>query len=377
MTARSIPAVFMRGGTSKGLMFRRDDLPAAPAEWDPIFCRALGSPDPHGRQLDGMGGGLSSLSKVCVVGPSSRPDADVDYTFGQVLITDARVDYSGNCGNMSSAVGPFAVRAGLVAAGDGEITVRIHNTNTRKVVHATFEVRNGEPLEDGGLAIPGVAGTAAPIRLDFMQPGGAITGRLLPTGRATESLDVPGHGRFDVSMVDAAVAAVLVRAEALGLTGAELPATLERDARAMETLLAIRARAAVAMGIADNLDAARARITVPAVGVVAPSIASSTLSGEWLQADDMDLTVRMIASGQPHRALPLTASVCLAVAASLPGTVVHDVARRPLCSPIRLGMPSGVLAVAAQVDLVDGEWRAVRGSFYRTARRLFAGAVFA
>ena len=227
-------------------MFRADDLPADRERWDAIFCAAMGSPDPNGRQLDGMGGGLSSLSKVCVIGRPSRGDADIDYSFAQVAIGEARVDMSGNCGNMS-AVGPFAVDEGFITAADGQVTVRIHNTNTRKIIHSSFEVRDGRALQNGTLAIPGVAGTGAPIRLQFLEPGGAITGKLLPTGDVVEELDVPGVGRVDVSMVDAGNACVFVRAESLGLKGNETPDQIERDVRVMEALLAIRARASVAM----------------------------------------------------------------------------------------------------------------------------------
>src|SRR5437773_1683067 len=178
MIQQAVPAVFMRGGTSKAIMFHARDLPGDRVAWDRIFTAAMGSPDPNGRQLDGMGGGVSSLSKVCVLAPSQRADADIDYTFAQVLIKDARVDYSGNCGNMSSAVGPFAVDEGLVGASGDAATVRIHNTNTKKLIHATFPVEDGRTRSDGDLAIPGVPGTGAPVRLDFLEPGGATTGRL-------------------------------------------------------------------------------------------------------------------------------------------------------------------------------------------------------
>lgn len=375
MRSRSIPAVFMRGGTSKGLLFRADDLPGDPARWDPIFCAAMGSPDPNGRQLNGLGGGLSSLSKVCVVGRPSRADADIDYTFAQVSIRDARVDMNGNCGNMSSAIGPFAVDEGLIKAADGRVTVRIHNTNTRKIIHSTFEVRDGRALQGGDFAIPGVAGTGAPIRLEFLEPGGAITGKLLPTGDVIEELDVPGVGRIDVSMVDAGNACAFVRAESLGLTGTESPEQLERDARVMDVLLAIRAHASVAMGIAPDVAAARAKATTPSIGIVSPPAAWTSLSGESFGVDAADLSVRMISSNQPHRALPLTASLCIAVAASLPDSLVNKVQRQTQPGPLRLGMPSGVLAVNADVRKDRDGWYAQAGSFFRTARRLFEGRV--
>lgn len=374
-----LPAVFMRGGTSKALMFRRSDLPADRAQWDPLLLGAMGSPDPNGRQLNGMGGGLSSVSKVCVVGPPSRPDADVDYTFAQALITEARIDYAGNCGNMSSAVGPFAYDEGLVRPhpnAAGQVTVRIHNTNTGKIIASTFFVADGRSVERGDLAIPGVAGSGSPIRLDFLEPGGAITGRLLPTGRVVDVFDLPGAGRIEASCVDAANACVFVRAADLGLAGTEAPQAIEANRGLMERLLALRAHASVAMGIAPDLAAARAKVTTPSIGLVAAPAAWTTLAGEVLPADACDLTVRMLSSNQPHRALPLTASVCIAVAAQVEGTLVQAAARRGAdANALRLGMPSGVLTVAAEVERRDGESHAVRGAFYRTARRLFEGFV--
>ncbi len=212
-------AVFMRGGTSKAVMFRADDLPRDRERWAPIFLGVIGSPDANGRQLDGMGGGMSSLSKVCVIGAPTRPDADVDYTFAQVSVRSATVDYSGNCGNMSSAVGPFAVDEGLVKANGAEAVVRIHNTNTQKLIVARFAMDDGRAAADGDFALPGVAGTGAPVRLEFLEPGGAGTGRLLPTGNVIDRLDVAGLGIIEVSMIDAANPCVFVAAESLGMTG--------------------------------------------------------------------------------------------------------------------------------------------------------------
>ena len=377
MTQRKFPAVFMRGGTSKAIVFHARDLPAAREEWDAIFLAAMGSPDPHGRQLDGMGGGVSSLSKVCVIAPSQRADADIDYTFAQVQVREARVDYGSNCGNMSSAVGPFAIEEGLAAAAEGDTTVRIFNTNTRKIIHSTFGVRGGRVLVEGGLAIPGVAGTGAPIRLDFLEPGGATTGKLTPSGNASDVLDIPGVGQIEVSMIDAANACVFLAAASLGLSGTEMPDELERDTLLLEKLAAIRLHASVAMGIAPTLEAARERTAVPFIGFVSPPQDAQTLSGERLTAAAADFTVRMLASGQPHRALPLTASLCAAVAARIEGSVVCSAARRGTGDALRLAMPSGVLTVGAEASCNNGSWQVARGSFYRTARRLFEGYVYA
>jgi 2-methylaconitate cis-trans-isomerase PrpF len=371
------PAVFARGGTSKALIFHRSDLPQDRAQWDRIFMSAMGTPDPNGRQLNGMGGGISSLSKICIVARSDRPDADVDYTFAQVGVHRAGVDYNGNCGNMSAAIGPFAVDEGLVAVGDGEATVRIFNTNTGRVIHATFPVRGGKAVVDGELAIPGVAGTGAPVRLDFLQPGGASTGRLLPTGRVCDRLEIPGVGVVEASLVDAANACVFVDAKSLGLAGTELPDVLESNAAVLARLADIRVHAAVAMGLSATPDEARSKPMVPFIAFVSPPADAITLSGEKTGSADVDLTVRMISNGQPHRALPLTASLCTAVAANIAGTLVNQVARRASGTTLRLGMPSGVMTVAAEVTGQDGLWVATRGSFYRTTRRLFEGRVYA
>jgi 2-methylaconitate cis-trans-isomerase PrpF len=367
----------MRGGTSKAIMFHARDLPAERADWDAIFLSAMGSPDPYGRQLDGMGGGVSSLSKVCVIAPSKREDADIDYTFAQVQIREARVDYGANCGNMSSAVGQFAVEEGIVPAADGETTVRIFNTNTRKIIHSTFAVRGGRALVEGGLAIPGIASAGAPIRLDFIEPGGATTGKLLPSGRVLDALDVPGLGRIEISMIDAANACAFVAAAALGLKGTEMPDELERNSAAMEALAAIRLHASVAMGIGRTLEEARARKAVPFIGFVSPPQDALTLTGGALAAGDADLTVRMLSNGQPHRALPLTASLCAAVAARIEGSTVWRAARRDAGEKLRLAMPSGVLTVGAQASCENGAWHVASGSFYRTARRMFEGHVYA
>src|SRR5829696_7451483 len=256
MRQLKIPAVFMRGGTSNAIVFNARDLPRGRGLWDEIFLAAIGSPDPYGRQLDGMGGGISSLSKVCIVGPSSRPDADIDYTFAQVSVKEAKVDYSGNCGNMSSAMGPFAVDEGIVSASGKEALVRVHNTNTSKIIWSRFALDEGLSAVDGELAIPGVSGTGSPVRLEFREPGGATTGKLLPTGRVAEVLDVPGYGQFNVSMVDAANACCFVRADELGITGIEMPEMLDTNVALLERLQAIRIAASLAMGIAATVEEA-------------------------------------------------------------------------------------------------------------------------
>ena len=378
MLQQAIPAVFMRGGTSKAIMFQARDLPSRQADWDPIFLAAMGSPDPYGRQLDGMGGGVSSLSKICVLAPSARADADIDYTFAQILIREPRVDYRGNCGNMSSAVGPFAVDEGLISPAGDDAVVRIFNTNTRKIIRASFPLEGGRTRYDGDLVIPGVAGSGAPVKLDFVEPGGATTGRLLPTGHVTDVLSVPGVGRIEVSLVDAANACVFVRAGDVGMSGIELPEALEADAAMLARLQAIRIEGSVAMGIAANAEEARKTAAVPFIGIVREAVDAPLLSGEHIAAGSIDLTARFIASGQPHRALPLTASLCTAVAARIDGTLVAAALSRAAAGrpAINIGMPSGILTVGADVMRTEAGWFAQSGSFYRTARRLFDGRVY-
>jgi 2-methylaconitate cis-trans-isomerase PrpF len=324
-----------------------------------------------------MGGGVSSLSKVCVVGPSTRPDADIDYTFAQVQVKEAKVDYGANCGNMSSAMGPFALDEGMVKVSGREALVRIHNTNTKKIIHALFSVDDGLAAVDGDLAIPGVSGTGSPVKLEFRDPGGATTGKLLPTGNVVDTLDVPGIGKIRVSMVDAANATVWVKAADIGLSGIELPEPLEANTVAMQKLSAIRIAASVAMGIAPNVEEAAKQKSVPFIGFVSAPQDAKLLSGETIKADEIDLTGRVISNGQPHRALPLTVSLCMAVASRIEGSVVSEVLRKGTDAeaPIRIGMPSGILTVAATVRQTDSGWHAEQGAFYRTQRRMFEGQV--
>jgi 2-methylaconitate cis-trans-isomerase PrpF len=378
MPQKKLPAVFMRGGTSKAIVFHARDLPASRAEWEPIFLSVIGSPDPNMRQLNGMGGGVSSLSKVCVIGPPTHPDADVDYTFAQVLIDKARVDYNSNCGNMSSAIGPFAVDEGLVAKPrSGEAVVRIHNTNTKKIIVSRFGMDGDEAAVAGDMALDGVAGTGAPIRLEFMEPGGAKTGKLLPTGKAADILQVPGVGRMPVSMIDAANPCVFVPAEAIGATATEPPTEIEGNSQLMAKLEAIRRAASVAMGIAPDIEKA-GNLSVPIVAFVAPPVAMSVLSGRKLASGDMDIAVRMMSNGQAHRATPLTGALCLAVATRIPGSIPHEMARRLAegTSQIRIGHASGVIVVDARIgQATGGQPHAEYAAVYRTARRLFDGRV--
>jgi 2-methylaconitate cis-trans-isomerase PrpF len=357
-----VRAVFMRGGTSRALFFHQRDLPPAGPERDAIFLAALGSPDPYGRQLDGLGGGISSLSKCCVIGPPTHADADVDYTFAQVDVRSPLVDYAGNCGNCSSAVGPFAIDEGLVPAREPETPVRIHNTNTRKLILAHVPVAGGEAAVRGDFELAGVPGRGARIALDFLDPGGAGTGRLLPTGHARDVVE-----GLEASLVDATNPMVFVRAKDVGLTGAEPPAAIDGDQAVTARLESIRTAAARLMGLAPGP-------AVPKVAVVAPAVAFTALDGAPHAAAQVDLLARVMSMGNCHRAFALTAAMCLAVAARIDGTVVQECVASP-AGDVRLGHPSGVLPVAATVGRRDGQPWAEQVTVYRTARRLMDGFV--
>ena len=382
MDQRTLPAVFMRGGTSKGLFFKESDLPGDPAARDRFFVAALGSPDEYGRQLDGMGGGVSSLSKVMVVARSTRPGADVDYTFGQVAVDAPYVDYKANCGNLSSAVGAFAVDEGLVdvAAGASEALVRMYNTNTRKVVHCHVPLAGGKARVEGDFSIDGVPGSGARIRLDFLDPGGSACRALLPTGRPVDLLDAGPGGRIEASIVDATNPVAFVRAEALGLTALETAEQLRRDSAVLERLEHIRRAAAVQAGLARSPeDAARNWRSSPKIAVVAAPADARLTTGRVVAADEVDLSVRMISMGVPHGAVPLTGAMCVAAAARIEGTIVHAVARRRGAEQgdvVRVGHASGVLPVSAVVRRGEGAWIAETASVFRTARRLMSGLVY-
>jgi 2-methylaconitate cis-trans-isomerase PrpF len=363
-----IPAAFMRGGTSNALVFHAGDLPRDRAEWDAIFLAAMGSPDPNGRQLNGMGGGISSLSKVCVVAKSKREDADIDYTFAQVAVRDAQVSYATNCGNMSSAMGPFAVDEGLVDVSGKEALVRIHNTNTGKIIHSRFALDDGMAAVDGNVALPGVAGTGAPVRMEFIEPGGAGTGSLLPTGNVVDTLYPEGFDAIEASLVDSANPSVFVAASDLGIAGNELPADLDARPELMARLQAIREAAGRAMGLPPAPNK-------PTIGFVSPAQDATLLSGEKVSAADGDLTGRMVSMGNVHRALPLTGTICMATAARIEGTVVNRVLRKG-SGDIRIIQPSGVIVCAADVRNDNGAWRAAKATVIRTQRRLFDGFVY-
>jgi 2-methylaconitate cis-trans-isomerase PrpF len=359
---RRIKAVYMRGGTSRCLVFHDGDLPHPGAARDRILLGALGSPDPYGRQLNGMGGGISSLSKACIIGPPTHPGAQVDYTFAQIEVKSPVVDYKGNCGNCSSAVGPFAIDEGLVNITGSLTKVRFHNTNTKKVIVAHVPVKDGEAAVEGDFELAGVAGRGARIALDFLDPGGAGTGRLLPTGQPREIID-----GLEVSLVDATNAVVFVRAKDLGISGTEKPVAIDADAALTARLEAIRVEAGRRMGITGSAAA-------PKVAVVAAPTTFTALDGSTYDPDAVDVVGRAMSMGNCHRAVPLTVAMCLGVAVRIPGTVAHDVSSGR-AGDIRLGHPSGVLPIDASVKTKDGAPWAEKVTVYRTARRLMEGFV--
>ena len=367
----SLPAAYYRGGTSRAVFFQRDHLPAQQSQWAPIFRRVIGSPDPYGRQLDGLGGGVSSLSKVCVVGPPTRPDADIDYTFIALGVRNDHVDYSSNCGNMISAVGPFAVDAGLVPVSpdpDSRVDLRIHNTNTGKVVRARFGVIDGEAAAEGDFAIDGVAGTADPIQLDFLDPAGSRTGRLFPTGRVTDTFD-----GVSTTCIDVSNPACFVRAADLGVRGNLTPDEIDAHPTLLPRLDSIRRQAGVAMGLADRGEDVPG--SVPKIGLVSPPLSDDRAVQAGQTPQEVDVLVRALSVGQPHKAVPITVALALAAAAQVPGSVVADVTggARVSSTGLTLGHASGRLAVGAEYG-EDGTLR--HATVFRTARRLMEGRVF-
>ncbi|MEM7057999.1 MAG: PrpF domain-containing protein [Pseudomonadota bacterium] len=378
MEQTGIKCTFMRGGTSKGMFFRWEDLPSDPGERDGFLCAAIGSPDPYGRQLDGMGGGISSLSKGMMVRRSERAGVDVDYLFGQIDVASARVDYASNCGNLSAAVGAFAVDQGLVQVPDGPATVRMFNENTAKRIDCHLTVRDGRAAITGDQVIAGVAGQGSAIRLDFLDPGGARTTTILPTGEPAKSLDLE-RGPFRISFVDAANPCVFMDARELGCTAQELPSDLSENGPALGLLEEIRLWAGRDWDEwAYPHPVFRGAASAPKIAIVGPPADCAMLSGETLKAGDCDIQVRMISMGKPHLAIPLTGAMCTAVAARIPGTVVAEAARQvPDGQPLRIGTPSGVVPAMAEVDLSEKTPHAISASVYRTARTLMEGIVYA
>ncbi len=373
---RRIPAVVMRGGTSRAVFFHRQHLPEDPELRDRVILTIFGGGDPYGRQIDGLGGAVSTTSKAAIISPPSVPDADVGYTFGQVSVTTPLIDYGGNCGNISSAVGPFAIEEGLVRATDPVTTVRIWQVNTRKRIIARVPTSGGLPQVEGDYAIDGVPGTGAMILLEFLDPGGSMTGRLLPTGNPTDVLEVEGVGRLAVSLVDAANPVVFVDPRDLGLDGLEMPERVDGDTALLARIEAIRAHAAVRMGLARTPAEATARSPgVPKLAFAAPPASYTSTRGSLVEGAAVDVVGRIMSMGRLHRSYALTGAICTAAAAQVEGTLVHAVARPgpPGERTLRIGHPAGIIEVGVQVVRRDGEWHVEKVVTRRTARRLMEG----
>ncbi|AUG54353.1 2-methylaconitate cis-trans isomerase PrpF family protein [Thalassospira marina] len=370
----TIRAVYMRGGTSRGLFFHTRDLPPAGDARDRMILAAMGSPDPNKRQLDGMGGGISSLSKIAIIGRSSHPDADIDYTFGQVAVDTATISYKGNCGNISSAVGPFAVDEGLIKPKDAcQAQVRIHNTNTGKIIVARFGLVNGKAAIAGDFALDGVAGTSAPIALDFLNPGGSSTGKILPTGNSQDMLETEGFGSLAASLVDVSNPIACIRAGDIGLRGDETPDALTNKADLLDRIETIRIAAAVKMGLCSTKEAKTTLRNLPQIAIV-----SAPHKDEHGDANQpaAHITVRMISAGQAHLATPLTGGMCLAATMRIAGSIANETAILPQDpqQPLNIAHPSGILTVDA--TLIDGsELQIPSVTVYRSARRLMQGEV--
>ncbi|NVH73350.1 2-methylaconitate cis-trans isomerase PrpF [Paraburkholderia sp. JPY432] len=381
-----IPATYMRGGTSRGVFFRLQDLPEAAqrpgAARDALLMRVIGSPDPYGKQIDGMGGATSSTSKTVIISRSSRPDHDVDYLFGQVSIDKAFVDWSGNCGNLSAAVGPFAISAGLVDASrvprDGVAIVRIWQANIGKTIIAHVPMTDGAVQETGDFELDGVTFPAAEVPLEFMDPAAdeeGAGGSMFPTGNLVDDLEVPGVGTLKATMINAGIPTIFVDAEAIGYKGTELQDAINSDAKALAMFETIRAHGALRMGLIKNLDEIATRQHTPKIAFVAKPVDYVASSGKPVRAGDVDLLVRAMSMGKLHHAMMGTAAVAIGTAAAIAGTLVNQAAGGGERESVRFGHPSGTLRVGAQASLKDGEWVVTKAMMSRSARVLMEGWV--
>ena len=369
----TLPCSIIRGGTSKGIYFLESSLPPAGELRDKILLSVFGSPDI--RQIDGLGGANSLTSKVCIIGPSLREDADVDYTFGQVSVDKAIIDWRGNCGNLTAGVGVFAIAQNLMKVTEGETTVRIYNTNTDKIIHATYKVRDGLVVSDGDYAIPGVPGTGDKIRIDFFDPAGSITGKLLPTGNVKDIIDLGEQGKFTVSIVDAGNPVVYLIPEEIGLKGTELPVEVEGMPKVLKLIEDIRSVAAEMIGIVPDRAIATAKSPAyPKIGFVSAPCDYVNPEGILIKAEDVDLVARLASMQKMHRAYMITGAISTGAAAQIPGTVVHDVIsqRAKESNTLIIGNPYGPMEVIVTKEA--GEIR--REGVYRTARKILDGSVY-
>ncbi len=375
---KRIPCTIMRGGTSKGVFFKKSDLPADLALQDRVILAAFGSPDQYGRQINGLGGATSTTSKVAIISLREGEPNTIDYTFGQVSITSDLVDRKGNCGNISSAVGPYAIDEGLVEAREPETVVRIYNTNTKKYILARVPVENGRAKVDGDYAIAGIPGTGARVSLEFHSPGGSVTGKLLPTGNPMDVLETP-FGSVQASIVDAANPVVFFRAQDLGLKGSELPPVIDSNPELLARIESIRGAAAVKIGLArDLLDATKNSPAVPKIAFVSPAMDYAMTSGVQMRAGEIDFVARIMSMGKLHSAYAITGAICTAGAARLDGSIVYEMltpANRGK-SQVCLGHPSGSVAVDVSMRPSQNGPEYECATVYRTARRILDGFVY-
>lgn len=382
----AIKATYMRGGTSKGVFFRLEDLPLdarqpGPAR-DALLLRVIGSPDPYKQHIDGMGGATSSTSKCVIISKSTRPGHDVDYLYGQVGIDSAFVDWSGNCGNLSSAVGPFAIASGLIEPAripqNGTCTVRIWQANIGKTIIAHVPVCNGKVQELGDFELDGVAFPAAEIVLEFIDPSDEddAGGSMFPTGSVVDELDVPGIGTLKATLISAGIPTIFINAADIGYSGSELQADINSDAEALKRFEAIRTAGALRMGLIANAGEAATRQHTPKVAFVAPPADYAASSGKRIAKDAIDLRVRALSMGKLHHAMMGTASVAIATAAAVPGTLVNLAAGGGMRQAVRFGHPSGTLRVGADVAQRNGQWVVTRAVMSRSARVLMRGEVW-
>ncbi|MFA0145429.1 2-methylaconitate cis-trans isomerase PrpF [Vibrio lentus] len=377
-----VPATYMRGGTSKGVFFNLSDLPesaqVAGESRDKLLLRVIGSPDPYGKQTDGMGGATSSTSKTVIVSKSSKADHDVDYLFGQVAIDKPFVDWSGNCGNLSAAVGPFAIHSGLVDSNripeNGVVEVRVWQVNIEKTIIVHVPIVKGEVQELGDFELDGVTLPAAEIQVDFLDPADA-NGSMFPTGNVVDFLDVPDLGRIKATYINAGIPTIFVDAESVGFQGTELQSDINSDSKALALFESIRAHGAVAMGLIDSLEQAESRQHTPKVAFVAKPQAYQASSGKSVLADDTDLLVRALSMGQLHHAMMGTAAVAIASAASVPGTLVNLAAGEGSRDFVTFGHPSGTLKVGAKALQTESGWKIERAIMSRSARVIMEGAI--
>ena len=380
-----IAATYMRGGTSKGVFFRLADLPESarvpgPSR-DALLLRVIGSPDPYAKHTDGMGGATSSTSKCVIIGPATQPGHDVDYLYGQVSIDSAFVDWSGNCGNLSSAVGPFAIANGFIPADrvpqDGVCTVRIWQKNIGKTIVAHVPIANGEVQEDGDFELDGVTFPSAEIPLEFLDPvdEGDEGGAMFPTGNVVDTLDVPGVGSLQATMITAGIPTVFVRAADIGLTGTELQPAINESRERLAMFEAIRTAGALRMGLIKTPEEAAKRQHTPKVAFVAAPADYVASSGKAVRAGDIDLVARALSMGKLHHAMMGTASVAIATAAAIPGTLVNEAAGGGAREAVSFGHPSGTMRVGAAAEQVDGQWVVRRALMSRSARVLMEGHV--